>query len=103
EATKRAVRAMHYHCHVPMRAVSEYNISTLKEIPSMIVLPSPRILRDYTYSALIKLVEAGSTLMVSGPLGEDEHWIPVRHLAQNGTPFLNRPVAQEEIMIIDGV
>jgi hypothetical protein len=41
EATRRCVRAMYYHCGVPMQAVSEYKIPEYLDQAKLIIIPSP--------------------------------------------------------------
>jgi cellulase (glycosyl hydrolase family 5) len=77
EATRRSVRAMHYYCQVPMRAVSEYTFHELTETPKLIVVPSPRVLRQQCWEALLGKVQQGSTLVITGIIDADEHWRPV--------------------------
>ena len=96
ESTKRAVRAMHYHCRVPMAAVSEYNLATLHEVPRLIILPSPRILREDAWTKLLAWVEQGTTLVISGPINHDEHWLPIPRLDRLGVKTQIKPVTQEE-------
>jgi hypothetical protein len=102
DATKRAVRAMVYHCGIPMRSVSEYTISTLKDKPQLIIVPSPQILKKDANSALRALNEAGSMLVLSGPFIKDENWMPNSDLAINVFPNVSRLIAQEEVLAIDG-
>jgi hypothetical protein len=77
EATRKCVRAMHYYCQVPMRAVSEYTFHDLSETPKLIVVPAPRVLRQQCWDALLAKVEQGSTLVITGVIDSDEHWKPV--------------------------
>jgi len=96
EATKRAVRVMHYHCRVPMAAVGEFNIDAWPERPTLIVLPSPRILTRKAWAHLRAWVDQGTTLLVTGPFDEDEHWIPTGRMQEIGLPASVRPVMSTE-------
>jgi hypothetical protein len=96
EATKRAVRAMHYHCRVPMAAVSEFNLDTWPQPPKLAILPCPRILTTKAWAQLRAWVEQGTTLLVTGPFDEDEHWMPTGRMAQIGLPAVARPVLPAE-------
>src|SRR5437867_5642508 len=40
ESTRRCVRAMYYHCNMPMSSVSEYRLDSLKIPPKLLVVPS---------------------------------------------------------------
>jgi hypothetical protein len=95
-ATQRCIRAMHYHLRVTMGAVGEYAIDRLDYTPKLIVLPSPRILNEAAWQHLLELVRDGATLLVTGPVDSDEHWLPVERLARFGVEATVRPVAQEE-------
>jgi hypothetical protein len=100
-ATQRCVRAMHYHCRVTMGAVGEYALDRLDYVPQLIVLPSPRILRQAAWQSLIEMVEDGATLLLTGPIDSDEHWLPAPRLRSLGIEAGLRPVAQEEHLHID--
>jgi hypothetical protein len=95
-ATQRCVRAMHYHLRVTMGAVGEYALDRLDHRPELIVLPSPRILSEPAWERLLDLVRDGATLLVTGPIDSDEHWLPAERLERFGVEATVRPVAQEE-------
>src|SRR6185436_7006132 len=44
DATRRCVRAMYYHCGMPMQAISEYTIGDYSLKPKLIIVPSPGVL-----------------------------------------------------------
>lgn len=95
-ATQRCARVMHYHCRITMGAVGEYALNRLDYEPKLIVLPSPRILTESAWQQLLELVRGGATLLVTGPIDSDEHWLPVERLKRFGVDATVRPVAQEE-------
>ncbi|NIN73225.1 MAG: cellulase family glycosylhydrolase [Gemmatimonadetes bacterium] len=95
-ATQRCVRTMHYHLRVTMGAVGEYALDRLDRIPRLIVLPSPRILSEAAWQRLLEIVRDGATLLVTGPIDSDEHWLPVERLERFGVEATVRPLAQEE-------
>ncbi|UCC82150.1 MAG: cellulase family glycosylhydrolase [Gemmatimonadota bacterium] len=95
-ATQRCVRVMHHHLRVTMGAVGEYALDRLGYRPKLIVLPSPRILSEAAWQRLLELVRDGATLLVTGPIDSDEHWLPVERLERFGVEATVRPVAQEE-------
>ncbi len=97
-ATRRAVRAMHYHCRVTMGAVGEYALGRLETAPKLLVVPSPRILSETAWQRLLAMTERGATLLVTGPIDFDEHWRPVTRLERFGVQATLRPVAQEEAL-----
>jgi hypothetical protein len=102
EATRRAVRAMCYGCGMAMSAASEYALDRLVHEPRLIVLPSPRVLTQAAWEHLVARAEAGATLVVSGPIDFDEYWRPAVRLERFGLHAGLRPVAQEELLDIDG-
>lgn len=102
EATQRAVRAMHYHCGVTMSGVSEYGLDRLHYAPQLIVLPSARILSDAAWQRLVEFAEEGATLLVTGPIDFDEHWLSAPRLVRFDITTGIRPVAQEENLELDG-
>jgi hypothetical protein len=94
EATRRCVRAMYYHCGVPVQAVSEYTLADYSGDAKLIVVPSPRVLTKKCWDALIARVKKGATLAVSGPVNLDEHWLPVARLY--GLFVKTAPVTESE-------
>lgn len=96
QATQRCVRAMHYHLQVTMGAVGEYALDRLDYRPRLIILPSPRILSEPAWQRILELVRDSATLLVSGPIDSDEHWLPVERLERFGVNATVSPVAQEE-------
>ncbi len=95
-ATQRCVRTMHYHLRVSMGAVGEYALDRLDHTPRLIVLPAPRILSEAAWERLLELTRDSATLLVTGPIEADEHWLPVPRLERFGVEDTVRPVAQEE-------
>ncbi len=100
EATRRAVRAMYYHCGVPVQAVSEYTLTEYAGQARLIVVPSPRVLTQKCWETLVAEATRGATVAISGPFYEDEHWLPVREFAQ--TYITVGPVGQSESINIGG-
>ncbi|UCF20940.1 MAG: cellulase family glycosylhydrolase [Gemmatimonadota bacterium] len=99
-ATQRCVRAMHYHCQVPMRAVSEYALDRIDEQPQLIVVPSPRVLSERAWRSLLECTRNGATLLISGPFDDDDHWLPASRMQSLGLQANAQPVAQEETLKI---
>lgn len=100
-ATRACVRVMHYHCGVPMRAVGEYSLENLGK-PRLIVLPSPRALSQDAWETLVKAMEEGAALLVTGPIDWDEYWRPVDRLSKFDMQAETRPVTREEEAIVFG-
>ena len=102
-ATRRAVRAMHYHCRTPMAAVSEFALGAWPGCPRLVILPSPRILTREGWAALQGWMEQGATLLVTGPFDDDEHWIPTGRMTSLGLSPVTRPVMPQETLVVEGV
>ena len=100
EATRRAVRAMYYHCGVPVQAVSEYTLAEYAGQAKLIIVPSPRVLNQKCWETLVAEATRGATVAISGPIYEDEHWLPVRQFPQTYTKI--EPVGQSEWISIAG-
>ena len=100
DATRQSVRTMYYQCNVPMRAVSEYRLNLLKEVPQLLILPSPGVLTDGAWSQIVELVENGAALLLTGTIDANEHWLERPRLKQLGIDCSTRPVTQEESLII---
>jgi len=88
------VRAMYYHCGVPVQAVSEYTLADYSGDAKVIVVPSPRVLTKKCWDALIARAKKGATVVVSGPVNLDEHWLPVSRVY--GLFVKTVPVAESE-------
>ncbi len=102
EATQRCVRSMIGHCRVAMRAVSEYRLDTITLPPKLIVVPSPGIFTNEAWASLLKFAEQGSTVLISGVIDSDEHWLPVKRSEQIGYSATRKLVTQSEYISIDG-
>jgi len=100
EATRRCVRAMYYHCGVPMQALSEYTIGEYAGQAKLIIVPSPRVLTEKCWEALLAEAQRGATVAVSGPIDADEHWLPVERTKLFGAISTTEPVAESEAITI---
>jgi hypothetical protein len=83
DTQKRALRALAYYDHTPFRFVAENRLADLGS-PKLVVLPASQALGDEAWTALMKYVENGGTLLVSGPVQRNEHWQFVDRLAPLG-------------------
>jgi hypothetical protein len=102
EATQRCVRAMSYDCGIAMNGCSEYALDRLDYLPHLIVAPSPRVLTQVGAGRLFELAEAGATVLITGPIDSDEHWLPSPRMHGFGISVSQRPVSQQEYLDIDG-
>jgi len=100
EATRKCVRAMYYHCGVPMQAVSEYTIEEYAGKAKLIIVPSPRVLTKKCWETLLAEIRRGATVAISGPLDEDDHWLPVDRSNLFGAKVQTVPVAESETITI---
>ena len=103
EATRKAVRAMHHYCRHTMRAVSEYNLEEIlkeKEVPSLIVLPSPQMISNAAVENLLNLVSRGATLAITGYFSDDEN-LNYRERLEQFSENPSIPVASYEKFAIE--
>ncbi|MFY9937755.1 MAG: hypothetical protein WAK33_12825, partial [Silvibacterium sp.] len=83
DTQKRALRALAYYDHTPFRFVAENRVADLGS-PKLVILPASQALGDEAWTALMKYVEGGGTLLVSGPVQRNEHWQFVDRLGALG-------------------
>jgi hypothetical protein len=100
EATRKCVRAMYYDCGVPMQAVSEYALAEYAGKAKLIVVPSPRVLTEKCWETLLGEIRRGATVAISGPIDEDDHWLPVERSNLFGVKAQTVPVAEAEAITI---
>ncbi len=100
EATRRCVRAMYYHCGVPVQAISEYKVEEYSGQAKLIIVPSPRVLNHDCWNWLLAEAKRGATLAISGPLNADSHGLPAYRSFYSSTPVV--PVASSENIMIGG-
>ena len=94
EATRKCVRAMYYHCGVPMQAISEYTLADHAYPAKLIIVPAPRTLTPKCWDALFKRAEQGTTVAISGlVINTNEDSVPVAQTESftlNGRNYLVR-------------
>lgn len=81
EAQRNAVRALAYDDHQPAYVIAENQIASLGS-PRLVMLPSPQALTEPTWQALLNYVSNGGNLLITGPVGRDEHWQRVPRAAE---------------------
>lgn len=99
--TRACVRVMSRYLGIPMRTAGEYALDDLGT-PSLIILPSPRVLSQPAWETMLRSVEAGSALLVTGPINFDEYQRPVDRLGSFGIEAKTQPVVSDEEAIILG-
>ncbi len=98
EATRRCVRAMYYHCGVPMQAISEYTLADHAYPAKLIIVPAPRLLMPECWDVLVERMEQGATVAMSGAIVTREDSLPVAQtesFAVNGRNYLVRFEGEE--------
>lgn len=83
DTQKKALRAMAYWDHQPLRMLPENRIAELGS-PRLVFLPSPQGLTDAAWSGLMEYVARGGTLLITGPVDRDEHWQVVDRMSALG-------------------
>jgi hypothetical protein len=92
EATRRCVRAMYYHCGVPMQAISEYTLAEQSYPAKLIIVPAPRTLTQKCWDALMERAKQGATVAITGAFNDEER-LPVSQtesFAVGGQDYLVR-------------
>jgi hypothetical protein len=74
------VRALVYHDHLTLYAVAENQLAKLGN-PKLVILPSPQALTKAAWQALLKYVNDGGNLLITGPVDRDEHWRVAKRMA----------------------
>jgi hypothetical protein len=76
EVQQNAVRALYHYARAAAFAVGEYQLSKMPDA-RLIIVPAPWVLHQQAWDLLMAKVQAGATLLVSGRIDADEHWLPV--------------------------
>ncbi|HYW46417.1 MAG TPA: beta-galactosidase [Bryobacteraceae bacterium] len=98
EAQQKCVRALYHYARAEAYAVGEYQVELLGN-PKLIVLPSPFGLTPGAWEAIRGKVEAGATLLVSGPFDDDPHFHPTGRLKEIGFVSQTVPMTLREALI----
>ena len=86
EAQQAAVRTLYHLNRVEAYAVGSYATDTLGT-PKLIILPSAYALNDKALNDIQAQVEAGATLLASGPFTADEHLHPTARAERFGLRY----------------
>jgi hypothetical protein len=73
EAQRKAVRALAYDGRLPLYVIAENQIAQLGS-PKLAILPSAQALTQTAWRSLLKYVDDGGSLLVTGAVDRDEHW-----------------------------
>lgn len=98
EAQRRAVRALAYSVHVTPYILAENQIEKLGS-PKLAILPSPQALSDDGWQELVRYVEAGGNLLITGPVDHDDHWQIVHRSANAGLQVHLEPLVYHNAAI----
>jgi hypothetical protein len=80
EAQRKAVRALAYYDRLTSYVIAENQIDKLGS-PKLAILPSPQALTEKSWQSLLKYVNDGGSLLVTGPVERDEHWHTITRAA----------------------
>ena len=73
---QNAVRALYGFARGAAFACGEYQLSQMPEA-KLIIVPAPWVLNQQAWEILMDKVRSGATLLISGRVDADEHWIPI--------------------------
>ncbi|HEY1500352.1 MAG TPA: hypothetical protein VGF88_12290 [Acidobacteriaceae bacterium] len=92
ETQKKALRAMAYWDHTPLRMLPENRLGELG-MPKLVFLPSAQGLTETAWQQMLAYVSKGGTLLVTGPVNRDEHWMVVDRMGPLGVKAEVMPLA----------
>lgn len=75
-AQQNAVRTLYHYARATAFASGEYQLSQMPDA-KLIIVPAPWVLNQEAWDTLMGKVRSGATLLVSGRIDADEHWMPV--------------------------
>jgi hypothetical protein len=92
DTQKKALRAMAYYDHTPLRLLPENRLDDLDK-PKLVFLPSAQGLTETAWQQLLEYVSKGGTLLATGPVNRDEHWQPLDRMGPLGIKAEVMPLA----------
>jgi hypothetical protein len=102
DATRRCVRSMYYHCGVPLQAVSEYTLADYSLNAKLIIVPSPSVLTDKCWLALLAACRLGAIIAITGVIDADAHGLPADDRSKMfNVVATSKPVSHSETISID--
>lgn len=81
EAQRKAVRALAYYDRFTPYLIYENQIDKMGS-PKLAILPSAQALTDDAWEQLLKYVNGGGNLLITGPVDRNEHWQKVERAAK---------------------
>jgi hypothetical protein len=73
---QNAVRALYHHARATAFVTGEYQLSRMPDA-RLIIVPAPWVLHQEAWDQLMSRVRAGATLLISGRIDGDEHWVSI--------------------------
>jgi hypothetical protein len=73
EAQRKATRALAYYDRLTPYLIYENQIEKMGS-PKLAILPSAQALGEDAWQELLKYVDGGGNLLITGPVDRDEHW-----------------------------
>jgi hypothetical protein len=101
-AVRAAMRVMEYRCGMPVRTVGEYGLAGIGK-PRMIVIPSVDAFSEKSWEGILKAVNGGATLLVTGSFTRDEHGVHTDRLGRLGINVHVTEAAEVERLIVFGI
>jgi hypothetical protein len=98
EAQQNCVRALYQDARASAYAVGEYQIELLGN-PRLIILPSPWILSEPAWQAILARVRAGAVLLVSGCFDNDPHFHATERQKDAGIEYQPAPLDAREVLV----
>jgi hypothetical protein len=81
EAQRKSARALAYYARLTPYLIYENQIGKMGS-PKLAILPSAQSLTEKAWQTLMKYVEDGGNLLITGPVDRDEHWQRVNRAAE---------------------
>ncbi|MGE5860921.1 MAG: hypothetical protein ACM34J_10225, partial [Ignavibacteria bacterium] len=72
---QKSIRALYQYARASAFTISEYQLEKLPDV-KLIIVPAPWIFSKDAWNKLIDKVKSGVTLLISGRIDADEHWLP---------------------------
>lgn len=98
EAQANCVRALYQDARGSAYVVGEYQIELLGN-PRLIILPSPWILSEPTWKAILAKVQDGATLLVSGRFDNDPHFHSTDRQREVGIDYQPAFLDEREVLV----
>lgn len=98
EAQQKCVRALYHYARASAYVVGEYQLELLGN-PKLIILPSPWVLSQKAWQAILGKVSEGATLLVSGRFDTDEHFHPTPRAQDVGLDYRPGLLATRENLV----